>query len=367
MDIGVFIPIANNGWIMSSTSPQYLPSFDLNKEITQKAEEYGLDFALSMIKLHGFGGQTAFWDYALESFTLMAGLAAVTSRIKLYASVPVLAIPPAIAARMAVTIDSISHGRFGINIVSGWQKAEYDQMSLWPGQEHFLNRYDYCAEYVTVMKQLWADGASDFKGRFFTMNDCKLLPKPTADIKIVCAGQSQTGVDFAARHADYNFCFGMGLNEPLKCQEAVNRNVEASQKTGRDCGALLLFMIIADETDEAAWAKWEHYKAGADLDAIAWMNGQGEADVRKSMDVSAIYMSRPPSAMNLNIGTLVGAYATVARLMDEIAEVKGAAGVMLTFDDFLVGMDQFGQRIQPLMKTRAHVQASVGVSGKGAA
>ncbi len=358
MDIGVFIPIANNGWIMSSTSPQYLPSFDLNKTITQKAEQYGLDFALSMIKLHGFGGETQFWDYALESFTLMAGLAAVTEKIRLYASVPVLAIPPAIAARMAVTIDSISHGRFGINIVSGWQKAEYDQMNLWPGQEHFLNRYDYCAEYVTVMKQLWADGESDFKGKFFTMNDCKLLPKPTADIKIVCAGQSQTGVDFAAAHADYNFCFGMGLNEPLKCQEAVNRNVEASKKSGRDCGALLLFMIIADETDEAAWAKWEHYKKGADIDAIAWMNGQGEADVRKSMDVSAIYMSRPPSAMNLNIGTLVGSYATVARLMDEIAEVKGAAGVMLTFDDFVVGLDQFGQRIQPLMKTRANVKTA---------
>ncbi len=44
--------------------------------------------------------------------------------------------------------------------------------------------------------------------------------------------------------------------------------------------------------------------------------------------------------------------------MDEIAEVKGAAGVMLTFDDFLVGLDQFGQRIQPLMKTRADVRVT---------
>ena len=358
MDIGVFIPIANNGWIMSATSPQYLPSFDLNKEVTLKAEKYGLDFALSMIKLHGFGGPTHFWDYALESFTLMAGLAAVTEKIRLYASVPVLAVPPAFAARMAVTIDSISHGRFGINIVSGWQKAEYDQMNIWPGEAHFLRRYDYCAEYVTVMKELWATGQSDFKGVYFTMNDCRLLPKPTAKIDIICAGQSQTGVDFAAAHADYNFCFGMGLNEPTKCQPSVQRNVDASIKSGRNCGALLLFMIIADETDEAAQAKWELYKEGADLDAIAWMNHQGEADPRAALDVSAIYMSRPPSAMNLNIGTLVGSYETVARLMDEIAEVKGAAGVMLTFDDFLIGLDQFGQRIQPLMKTRSHVHAA---------
>ena len=78
MDIGVFIPINNNGWIISATSPQYMPSFELNKQVVLKAEAYGLDFALSMIKLHGFGGKTEFWDHGLESFTLMAGLAAVT-------------------------------------------------------------------------------------------------------------------------------------------------------------------------------------------------------------------------------------------------------------------------------------------------
>ena len=120
MDIGVFIPIGNNGWLISTNSPQYMPTFELNKQIVLKAEHYGLDFALSMIKLRGFGGKSEFWDHNLESFTLMAGLAAVTKRIQLYASVAVLTIPPAIVARMASTIDSISGGRFGVNIVSGW-------------------------------------------------------------------------------------------------------------------------------------------------------------------------------------------------------------------------------------------------------
>ena len=77
MDIGVFIPIGNNGWLISANSPQYMPTFELNKQIVLKAEHYGLDFALSMIKLRGFGGKTRHWDDNLESFTLMAGLAAV--------------------------------------------------------------------------------------------------------------------------------------------------------------------------------------------------------------------------------------------------------------------------------------------------
>ena len=77
MEVGVFIPIGNNGWLISETSPQYMPTFELNKTVVQAADRYGLDFALSMIKLRGFGGKTEFWEHGLESFTLMAGLAAV--------------------------------------------------------------------------------------------------------------------------------------------------------------------------------------------------------------------------------------------------------------------------------------------------
>jgi pyrimidine oxygenase len=69
MDLGVFIPIGNNGWLISTASPQYKPSFDLNREVVQKAERHGFEFALSMIKLRGFGGKSEFWDYNLESFT----------------------------------------------------------------------------------------------------------------------------------------------------------------------------------------------------------------------------------------------------------------------------------------------------------
>ncbi len=38
MKIGVFVPIGNNGWLISTTAPQYMPTFELNKAIVQKAE-----------------------------------------------------------------------------------------------------------------------------------------------------------------------------------------------------------------------------------------------------------------------------------------------------------------------------------------
>lgn len=190
----------------------------------------------------------------------MAGLAAVTSKIQIYATAATLTLPPAIVARMASTIDSISGGRFGVNLVTGWQKPEYDQMGMWPGDDYFASRYDYLTEYVQVLRDLWGTGRSDFKGDYFTMNDCRVSPRPSQPMKVICAGQSDAGMAFSAQHADYNFCFGKGVNTPTAFAPTAARMMQAAEKTGRDVGSYVLFMVIADETDETARAKWSTTK-----------------------------------------------------------------------------------------------------------
>ena len=356
MDIGVFIPINNNGWIISAASPQYMPSFDLNRRVVEKAEAYGFEFALSMIKLHGFGGKTEFWDHGLESFTLMSALAAVTKRIRLYASTAVLTLPPAMVARMAATIDDVSGGRFGVNIVSGWHKVEYTQMGLWPGDQHFGKRYDYSTEYVRVMQDLWSEGHSDFKGEFFQMDACKLSPRPKKGIPLVAAGQSDRGMEFAATYCDFNFALGEGVNEPTKAASVPARMLEHAKKAGRDVGSYMLYMVIADETDAKALAKWDAYNAGADKEALAHLLGHAAADTAPSETSMAAAIQRAPSPINFNMGTIVGSYASCAKLLDEAATMPGVKGLMLTFDDFIKGMDDFGTRIQPLMACRSHVK-----------
>ena len=353
MDIGVFIPINNNGWIISATSPQYMPSFELNRQVVQKAEAFGLDFALSMIKLHGFGGETAFWDHGLESFTLMAALASVTSRIKLYASTAVLTLPPAIVARMTSTIADVSGGRFGVNIVSGWHKIEYSQMGLWPGDQYFGRRYDYSSEYAQILRDLWETGHSDFKGEFFQMEACKLSPRPAQPIKMVAAGQSDRGMQFAAQYCDFNFAFGQGINEPTRAASVPARMLEHASKTGRDVGTYMLYMIIADETDARAMAKWDLYNAGGDKAAMEYLLGKAAEDATTAETSSVAAIQRAPSPINFSMGTLVGSYANVAAMLDEVATMPGVKGIMLTFDDFLAGLDAFGERIQPLMRCRA--------------
>jgi pyrimidine oxygenase len=202
------------------------------------------------------------------------------------------------------------------------------------------------------MRDLWETGRSNHQGTYFQMTDCRLSPRPSVMPTIVSAGQSDVGMKFAAEHADFSFCLGEGVNTPTKCATTINRLLSAKAKTGRNVGAYALFMVIADETDEAAQAKWESYKAGKDLDALSWMGAQAMADDKAATGGTAQSISNPASAVNFNMGTVVGSYATVARMLDELSTVEGVAGVMLTFDDFIVGMENFGQRIQPLMASR---------------
>ncbi len=350
MEFGVFIPIGNNGWMISKNSPQYMPSFELNKEVVQKAEEYGFGFVLSMVKLRGFGGETEFWDHNLESFTLMAGLAAVTEKIQLYASVATLTMNPAIAARMALTIDDISGGRFGINLVSGWNKSEYEQMGVWPGDHYFEERYDYTTEYVQVMKDLWSKGVSDFKGDYFQMDDCRCLPMPKGDIKLVSAGQSQRGMQFTAEHCDFNFIIGDADKDVVS---AANQQLIAeAKKTERNVGSYVLYTIVMGETDEEAEAKVQHYRDGADLDAIAFMTGQAGLDTQGA---TAARITELQGAAFLNIGLIVGSYETVAARIDELAEVEGTSGMMLVFDDFVDGVTDFGEKVMPLLNCRSEM------------
>jgi len=344
MDFGLFIPIANNGWITSATSPQYMPTFELNKQIVQKAEKYGFKFALSMIKLRGYGGATEHWDYALESFTLMAGLAAVTEEMLLYASVATPTLHPAIAARMAVTIDSIAPGRFGINIVAGWNKSEYQQMGLWPGDEFYDLRYDYASEYVTIMRELWETGRSDFKGKFFTLEDCVCKPMPAGKIPIVSAGASPRGRRFTAEHCDYNFT---GAPDGAEGLAYVNGLLgEEAKKAGRSIESYPLYMVILGETDRDAQRKVDRYNEGVDVEAVAFMKGQASLD-KKSTGTAAGMMNAAVEAVH--DGAIVGSPATVAAKLNELTGVPGTGGIMLMFDDFLEGTEVFGREVMPLL------------------
>lgn len=352
MEIGIFLPIAKNGFIVSKNVPPTWPTWELNRDVTLKCEAAGFDFALSMVKFRGFGGETEYWDYSLDSFTLTAMLAPITSRIKLIPSVTLLSLHPAVAARMAATIEAACPGRFGLNIVSGWYRQEFEQMGLWPGDTHFERRYDYATEYTTILRQLWETGTSNFKGEFFQFDHAEIKPRPSTPIGLVCAGQSGRGIRFTAECGDRNFIIAGGnthdVDSDVKYIRGVTEQLQAiAAPLGRKVGTISLFNVIAADTDAEARARFDHIVAGADEGAIRTLVGQAELDKSEGMSESL-----KKKSMFMGLPTLVGSHRTVAEYLDRIAFEAGVDACMFAFPDFGTDIDKFVAHSLPRMESR---------------
>jgi pyrimidine oxygenase len=349
MKVGIFIPNANNGFIMSEAAPQYRPTFAFEKELVQKAEGYGMEFALSLVKYRGFGGKTEHWQHSLDSLALTPALAAVTEKIDLIGSVGILAMHPAVTAKTAATIQDIAGGRFMLNIVSGWQKSEYGAMGLWPGDEHYARRYDFADEYIAVCKELWETGRSDFRGDFFQLDDCRMEPRPHDEIRIVCAGSSDRGMRFTAEHGHYNFIFGTDVDALTKTNQ---RLLAAGETAGRDVKSIASIHCILGDTDAEAEAKVQRYYDGADIEALKFMSGQASLD---AAGTTADIISNLRVATFMGAGVLAGTPETVAEKLDAYRDVEGLEGLMVCLDEPLREIDRLGQEVLPKLRSAAPV------------
>lgn len=361
MKFGVFLPNGSNGYIVSKASPVYLPTFEHNKAITLEAERQGLDFVLSMMKFRGFGGETGYWDACLESFTLMASLAAVTTRIGLFPSIAILSQHPAYVARMMATLDDISGGRCGLNIVSGWNKPEYVQMGLWKGDDYYRRRYDYAEEYLGILRALWRDGRVTHKSEFFDLQDCVCLPAPKRELTIVSAGQSPRGMDFVAACADFNFVMAetsrlKGISDGLKSR---------GREHGRKVGTYALFTMVLGESDAAAEAEAAAIIAGADRGAIDNIVSSGKLDTNPEGTgdrMAHLGLDRSIEEGNMafmGFPVIHGSYETVARKIDEIADATSVDGILFSWPDFVSGVRDFGERVMPLLRCRRTPETEV--------
>ncbi len=110
VELGIFMPVGSNGFLMSKAAPRYHPTFELHSGIARIAEDMGLDYLFSMGKWMGFPGESGFWQNTIEPMSMASAVSSVTSRIKLYSTINPLLFHPAVAAKIIATIDNISGG-----------------------------------------------------------------------------------------------------------------------------------------------------------------------------------------------------------------------------------------------------------------
>lgn len=346
IELGVFMPAFNNGWIISKNSPQYMPTNELNKQIGQYAESIGFDFLFSAVKWRGFNGATEHWNHTLEPVTMMTGVAAVTERIRIIASMVPLTLHPVVAAKMAATIDDLSGGRFGINVVTGTFFDEYQQMGLLP-DGYDRTRYDYAQEWVDVLNMLWTQDRVTFKGNHFVLEDCENSPKPIQKPRpfLVCAGMSERGMEFTARNADMNFLSGKDFDD---LTAVALQSKEVSARLGMNNKTATVLIVIIADTDEEAEAQVQSYRDGVDVEAWANITNIYTKDADGKMAQALVEQAK--NDVFYAFLPVYGSPETVAAKLAKTAEDAQLDAILMTFPDYLEGLRRFDREVKPEME-----------------
>lgn len=364
VEYGVFLPVSDGGFIFSSTAPQLPSSYEYNRRVTMLAEDLGLGFAISLARWRSFGGQrpNPTRDDALESISTIAGLAECTKRIRVFCTVHTMAFHPAVAAKMLATIDQISGGRVGMNIVAGSNPIDHGQMGIWRDVDHD-ELYKVAAEWITVAKRLWTEKSVDFKGDYYTLVDCLSDPKPVQQPHptIICAAVSDTGYEFTMRHADASLVNGSDVDD-LK-RNGI-RNKEKARELGLEARTVGLVMVVPGKTDAEAEERVRLYDRGADAEALAarsWQYNQSAREWSRDEQIRREQRrlfpdGKTPVAVTRN--TVAGTPETLAEKIADVVQGGDFDWLGFYFPDYIADLEIFGREVLPLL-----VKRGVGRSG----
>jgi alkanesulfonate monooxygenase SsuD/methylene tetrahydromethanopterin reductase-like flavin-dependent oxidoreductase (luciferase family) len=185
---GLFMSQANKPW------SQVLDEFVM-------AEALGFDHAWLVDHLVDTDGPPE--NGCLEGWTLLAAIAARTTRIRLGVLVSSNTFRhPAILLKEAVTLDHISEGRLILGIGTGWNEDEHRRYGIdLPEPRERVDRFE---EAVDVISRLMSQERTTFAGRFYRLDDARLQPPPIQRprIPILIAAHRPRMLRIAARHAD---------------------------------------------------------------------------------------------------------------------------------------------------------------------
>jgi len=204
--LGLFGPNCSSGRAVTKAPERWSGSWPDNLALARMADEAGIDFLLPIGRWKGYGGETEYQGATFESVTWATGLLAKTSRITVFATVHAPLLHPVIAAKEFVTADHVGEGRFGLNIVCGWNEGEFAMFGA-ELRDH-ERRYEYGQEWIDAIRMMWQrTEAFDFDGNYIKLKEVRSEPKPFGGTRpmIMNAGASETGQDFAVRNCDALF------------------------------------------------------------------------------------------------------------------------------------------------------------------
>jgi FMNH2-dependent dimethyl sulfone monooxygenase len=350
--LGLFLPLQEGAWSPSTAPRETSWTYAYNAQCAKEAESYGFDLAFGLAQWlgqGGYGGETRFREHELDPLISTAALAAETERMLLISTVHVLyGWHPVHLAKFGACIDHISNGRWGLNVVTGYKPAEYRMFGLEPVEHD--HRYAMAAEFTEMMEMLWSsDDDITHHGRFWSMNDAHVLPKPVHGRPVlVNAASSSAGLAYAADHSDLIFVTSPGGADPHRAVETLpehNARIKAlAAERGREVRTVINPHVICRDTEEEAWAAYrsilDHEDPVAANNFVKAFTGGDNTSWRGH--------SRSQWVVGGNVH-LVG---TPEQIVDwfERLHAAGCDGVQVNFYDYLPDLRRFGEKVVPLME-----------------
>lgn len=348
LKLGTFCTNVGGAACMSTMEGVYEATWQNVTATARLADEMQFEAIVPLGRWQGFGGVTRFNEQVFEAMTFSASVTAITRAPSVFATIHVPTLHPVLAAKQATTIDHVGQGRFTLNVVTGWNKAEIELFGS-PLLDH-AERYVMAEEWITLVKLLWtSDEPFDFEGKYYSIRHACLKPRPIQPYPaLMNASGSAVGKAFAAKHFDIAFS-GPTKPDPasIRAQMDAYRNY-AYREYHRELKVWMTAYMIIGDTEADARRQFDYcvHEKGDRVAAKNFMDGMGIA----SQSIPPDIMKRIGDDMIAGYGgfALVGTKEKVASELLMLAD-NGVDGVLLTWPAFIDGMTRFKEDVLPLL------------------
>jgi FMNH2-dependent dimethyl sulfone monooxygenase len=322
-------------------------TWEESKRIVQLADQAGIDGIVPLARWKNMGrDDITEFHWAMETLTWASALAAVTERIQIFATIHMPLVHPVHAAKAMATIDQVSGGRFGANLVAGWNEAEFKMFGI--EQRPHDERYDVAQEWIDLVRRLWTERSPfDFDGRYYHAEGAISEPKPLQipEPVLMSAGSSPAGRKFAARNAAINFVVVPDVAAAEGFVAEAKR--EATETFHRDVQVFTAAHVVCRDTEAEAREAFDHaiFEKGDFKDVRAALT----ANLANSESISVV--DRREIEVRFMIHSSLSLVGTPEQIVEQMTDLRSAGidGVAISWVDYQEGVKQYRSKLLPLM------------------
>jgi len=339
LKLGIFGANVSSGRTYIDIPERWDATWDHNLALAQCADQAGIEAMVPIARWKGYGGITNPNGESFESTAWACGLLGATRLINVFSTVHVPLVPPVLAAKQMATADHIGRGRFGVNLVCGWNEDEFGMFGV-EHQGHDAG-YDQAEEWWSIVRRIWnGDEPFDFDGRYFQLRNIEGRPLPYGGRAplMMNAGMSEVGRDFALRLSDMHF-------DGIKSGDRIADTKRRATEAGRTIQVWTPVGVICRSSTSEAQEFADYCVAHADHEAIGGVRGSG---------------AKPLAERVLGRGNFC-AIGDPDKVAEGLAEVHAANfdGMVLHFVNYLDEFPMFAKEVLPRLERMGLRQPAV--------